>query len=64
MCPKPVLRPAALFCMIFGQIYSNLNVALKGVEDGNFHTYVTAKPGSGPRYAFESKYGNVYLRKP
>lgn len=48
----------------YGQIYSNLNVALKGVEDGNFHTYVAAKPGSGPRYAFESKYGNVYLRKP
>jgi hypothetical protein len=48
----------------YGQIFSNLSVALKGNEDRAFHTYVSAKPGNGPRYAFESKYGNVYLRKP
>ena len=49
----------------YGQIYSNLNVRLSGedVTERDFHTLVSAKPGSGPRYTFESKYGNVYLRK-
>lgn len=49
----------------FGQIYSNLDVKLLGnnVHERDFHTYVSAKPGNGPRYSFESKYGNVYLRK-
>ncbi|MEK6782715.1 MAG: hypothetical protein AABY93_13525 [Bacteroidota bacterium] len=49
----------------FGQIYSNLDVKLLGnnVRERDFHTYVSAKPGNGPRYSFESKYGNVYLRK-
>jgi hypothetical protein len=50
----------------YGQIYSNLEVKFlnSGFEDRAFHTYVTAKPGAGPKYSFESKYGNVYLRKP
>lgn len=48
----------------YGQIYTNLNVKFASTEDIAFHTYVSAKPGSGPRYSFESKYGNVYLRKP
>lgn len=48
----------------FGQIYSNLDVTFSGTEFEAFHTEVSAKPGSGPRYSFESKYGNVYLRKP
>jgi hypothetical protein len=48
----------------YGQIYTNLNVKFSSTEDRAFHTYVMAKPGSGPRYSFESKYGNVYLRKP
>ncbi len=49
----------------FGQIYSNLDVKLlgKNVRERDFHTYVSAKPGNGPHYSFESKYGNVYLRK-
>jgi hypothetical protein len=49
----------------FGQIYSNLDVKFGGqnVQEKDFHTYVSAKPGNGPRYNFESKYGNVYLRK-
>lgn len=46
----------------YGQIYTNLDVKLAGTER-DFHTEVTAKPGTGPRYSFESKYGNVYLRK-
>jgi hypothetical protein len=49
----------------YGQIYSNLDVKFTGQnsKEENFHTYVSAKPGAGPRYSFESKYGNVYLRK-
>ena len=49
----------------YGQIYTNLELKFSG--DGylerDFHTSVSVKPGSGPRYSFESKYGNVYLRK-
>ncbi len=50
----------------YGQIYTNLEVTFSGdnIQEKDFHTYVSAKPGSGPRYSFESKYGNVYLRKP
>lgn len=50
----------------YGQIYTNFDTRFGGKESdrqGDFHTYVSAKPGSGPRYALESKYGNVYLRK-
>jgi hypothetical protein len=49
----------------YGQIYSNLDVLFsgKGLQEKDFYTFVSAKPGSGPRYDFESKYGNVYLRK-
>ena len=46
----------------YGTIYSNLDVKFGGEEE-NFHIVVTAKPGTGPRQTFESKYGNVYLRK-
>lgn len=48
----------------FGQIYSNLELKFTGTEFEAFHTAISAKPGTGPRYNFESKYGNVYLRKP
>ncbi len=50
----------------YGHIYTNLELkfSLDNVQEKDFHTYVSAKPGSGPRYSFESKYGNVYLRKP
>lgn len=48
----------------YGQIYSNLTTKFGGEEsDKDFHTFIEAKPGKGPRYSFESKYGNVYLRK-
>jgi hypothetical protein len=49
----------------YGEIYTNFDSKFGGSESQNrdFHTYVTAKPGSGPKYSFESKYGNVYLRK-
>ena len=48
----------------YGQIYSDLDLKFTGSEFEDFHTVVSAKPGNGPRYNFESKYGNVYLRKP
>ena len=49
----------------YGEIYSNLDVKFGGenLRQGDFHTNVSAKPGSGPAYYFDSKYGNVYLRK-
>ena len=49
----------------YGQIYTNLELKFSGdgMQERDFHTFVSAKPGSGPRYSFESKYGNVYLRK-
>ncbi len=47
----------------YGQIYTNFDIKFSGNEFGDFHTVVSAQPGTGPRYSFESKYGNVYLRK-
>lgn len=47
----------------YGQIYSNLDAKFSGSEFKDFHTYVSVKPGRGPTYSFESRYGNVYLRK-
>jgi len=49
----------------FGEIFSNLDTKFKSdpMNIKDFQTYVFAKPGSGPRYSFESKYGNVYIRK-
>ena len=49
----------------YGQIYTNFDTKFSGdqVKSSNFYTFVSAKPGTGPRYSFESKYGNVYLRK-
>ena len=49
----------------YGEIYTNFDVKFGGdnVTDKAFYTFVSAKPGQGPRYNFESKYGNVYLRK-
>lgn len=48
-----------------GEIYSNLDVKFSGeaFKQGDFHTVVSAKPGNGPSYNFDSKFGNVYLRK-
>ena len=48
----------------YGEIYTNFDTKFGGDKgDRNFYTNVSAKPGSGPEYSFESKYGNVYLRK-
>ena len=49
----------------YGQIYSNLDTKFGGeqVRNKDFYTFVRAQPGSGPKYNFESTYGNVYLRK-
>ena len=48
-----------------GEIFSNLDAKFSGEasRQDNFHTYVSAKPGNGPTYNFDSKFGNVYLRK-
>jgi len=47
----------------YGQFYTNFDFKFNGKELGDFHSVVNAKPGKGPSYSFESKYGNVYLRK-
>lgn len=49
----------------YGQIYTNLDTRFTSekIESRAFYTFVSAKPGNGPPYNFESKYGNVYLRK-
>ena len=49
----------------FGNIYTDLDIKFSSdeVRTRDFHTIVSARPGSGPKYNFESKYGNVYLRK-
>jgi hypothetical protein len=49
----------------YGEIFTNLDAKFggNGYNDRDFHTYVKAKPGTGPNYAFESQYGNVYIRK-
>lgn len=52
----------------FGEILTNLDLAFDSEKDrdSNFNkwTQVSVKPGTGPRYMLESKYGKVYLRKP
>jgi hypothetical protein len=49
----------------YGHIYTNLSLTLDRdrISEGDFHMEVTARPGKGPAYRFESPYGNVYLRK-
>lgn len=50
----------------FGEILTNLDVKFdsdKNFDDHDRWTIISAKPGSGPRYDFESKFGKVYLRK-
>jgi hypothetical protein len=49
----------------YGEIFTNLDVKFGGdqVREEDFHKIVSAKPGSGPSYDLESKYGNVYIRK-
>ncbi len=47
----------------YGQIYTNLDLKFNDGVFEDFHTVVSAKPGVGSHYSFESKYGNIYLRK-
>ena len=50
----------------FGEILTNLDISFdqnKKEFDHDHWTIVSAKPGAGPRYNFESKFGKVYLRK-
>ena len=48
----------------YGEIYTNFVAKFGGKNmQRDFYTYVSAKPGVGPSYAFISKYGNVYIRK-
>lgn len=49
----------------YGNIYSNLDMDINSdnAREEDFHILVRANPGTGPRYRFESPYGNVYLRK-
>jgi hypothetical protein len=51
----------------YGEILTNLDIKFdsNGLEPNRNHWIeIHAKAGSGPKYALESKYGKVYLRKP
>lgn len=51
----------------YGEILTNLEVKFDqtGFRDShNKWTEISARPGSGPKYFLESKYGTLYLRKP
>ncbi|CAN5556212.1 hypothetical protein BH10BAC4_BH10BAC4_25770 [soil metagenome] len=50
----------------YGEILTNLDIKFYQsgpIDKGNKWTEISAKLGQGPRYSFESTYGNVYLRK-
>jgi hypothetical protein len=48
----------------YGEILTNLDSRFESNKgDDFFYTHVFTKPGSGPRYYVESKYGKIYLRK-
>jgi hypothetical protein len=50
-----------------GEILTNLDIKFdqESTTSRKDHwTVITARPGKGPYYRFETKYGNVYLRKP
>ncbi len=50
----------------YGEILTNLGIPFNQARDSAHHdnwTEITVKPGTGHHYSFESKYGNVYLRK-
>lgn len=63
------LLPAAVGEIVarsrYGEILTNLDVTFdQEPYDRHDHwTEITARPGKGPAYHIESKYGNVYLRK-
>jgi hypothetical protein len=49
----------------YGNIFTNFDIKFGGdhLVEEDFHMIVSAKPGTGPKYTLESKYGNVYIRK-
>jgi hypothetical protein len=49
----------------YGNIYSNLDLKpdTSNSREEDFHLYITARLGQGPKCTVESQYGNVYLRK-
>lgn len=50
-----------------GEILTNLDIKFDQrpqTGKGDHWTEITAKPGTGPSYRLEAKFGNVYLRKP
>lgn len=52
----------------YGEIMTNLDTKFEMVREGGKNskrwTEITANLGSGPELTVESKYGNIYLRKP
>lgn len=50
----------------FGEILTNLYIQFEssGKRINSDWTEVSARPGSGPPYDVQSKYGKIYLRKP
>jgi hypothetical protein len=49
----------------YGEIFSNLDTKLAGNPNDPeaFHLLVAGNAGAGPNCSFQSRYGNVYLRK-
>jgi hypothetical protein len=49
----------------YGEIFSNLDTKLTGNPNDPeaFHLFVAGNAGTGPNCNFQSRYGNVYLRK-
>ncbi|MBT1689784.1 hypothetical protein [Dawidia soli] len=49
----------------YGEIFSNLDTRLTGNPNDpeDFHLLVAGNAGTGPNCSFQSRYGNVYLRK-
>jgi hypothetical protein len=51
----------------YGEILTNLDIKFNSgpdFEKFDKWTEISARPGTGPRFSLESKYGKVYLRKP
>lgn len=52
----------------YGEIFTNLDTRFEqspgGGKNGKRWTEITASAGTGPDVVVESKYGNIYLRKP
>ncbi|RZM28032.1 MAG: hypothetical protein EOO88_10565 [Pedobacter sp.] len=46
----------------YGKIFSNLTFRPTEQTQKDFYTAITAAPGNGPSYDFNSAYGNIYLR--